>query len=76
MRRLNYSGGERKLPAENAGATYHRREREHGRFSRILSLPGQVDGEAVSAKVADGFLTVVLPKAEAAKPKQIAVQSE
>ncbi len=68
--------GERKPTAENAGATYHRREREHGRFSRILSLPGQVDGDAVSAKAADGVLTVVLPKAEAAKPKQITVKAE
>jgi HSP20 family protein len=67
--------GERKLPDENSGATYHRRERDSGRFSRILTLPGLVDAEAINAKMADGVLTVVLPKAEAAKPKQISVKA-
>ena len=68
--------GERRLPAEDAGATFHRRERESGYFSRILTLPGSVNAEAISAKITDGVLTVVLPKAEAAKPKQISVKAE
>lgn len=68
--------GERKLPVENSGATYHRRERDAGRFSRILTLPGLVNGEAIGAKMAEGVLTVVLPKAEAAKPKQISIKAE
>ncbi|HDR16225.1 MAG TPA: Hsp20/alpha crystallin family protein [Desulfobacteraceae bacterium] len=67
--------GERKLPDENSGATYHRREREAGRFSRILTLPGMVDSEGINAKMSDGVLTVVLPKAEAAKPKRISVKA-
>ncbi len=67
--------GERLALAENSGATYHRRERDSGRFSRILSLPGMVNAEAINAKMADGVLTVVLPKAEAAKPKQISVKA-
>lgn len=67
--------GERKMPEENSGATYHRRERDYGRFSRILTLPGTIDAEGIHAKMADGVLTVVLPKAEAAKPKQIAVKA-
>jgi HSP20 family protein len=67
--------GERKLPVEDKKARYHRREREAGRFSRIVSLPTQVDTGKVQAHCADGILTVVLPKAEAAKPKQIAVKA-
>jgi HSP20 family protein len=67
--------GERLALAENSGATYHRRERDSGHFSRILSLPGTVNAEAINAKMADGVLTVVLPKAEAAKPKQISVKA-
>jgi HSP20 family protein len=67
--------GERKLPVEDKKARYHRREREAGRFSRIVSLPTQVDTGKVQARCADGILTVVLPKAEAAKPKQIAVKA-
>lgn len=66
--------GERKLPAEDDKAHYHRREREAGRFSRIVSLPAQVDTGKVEAKSTDGVLTVTLPKAEIAKPKQIAVK--
>ncbi|MBW1699701.1 MAG: Hsp20/alpha crystallin family protein [Deltaproteobacteria bacterium] len=67
--------GERKLPAEDEKAKYHRREREAGKFSRIVSLPAQVDMDKVEAGCADGVLTVVLPKTEAAKPKQITVKS-
>lgn len=67
--------GERKLPVENEKAQYHRREREAGRFSRIVSLPAQMDTGKVEARCTDGVLTVVLPKAEAARPKQIAVKA-
>jgi HSP20 family protein len=67
--------GERKIPAEDEKAQYHRREREAGRFSRIISLPAVVDGGKVEAHCVDGILTVVLPKAEAAKPKQISVKT-
>jgi len=67
--------GERKLPAEDEKAQYHRREREAGRFSRIVSLPAQIDAGKVEARCTDGVLTVTLPKAEAAKPKQIAVKA-
>ena len=67
--------GERKIPAEDETATYHRREREAGKFSRIISLPGQVDTGKVKARSADGILTVVLPKAEAAKPRQITIKA-
>jgi HSP20 family protein len=67
--------GERKIPAEDEKAKYHRREREAGRFSRIISLPAQVDTTRVEASSVDGILTVVLPKSEAAKPKQITVKT-
>jgi HSP20 family protein len=67
--------GERTMPAENEKARYHRREREAGKFSRVVSLPSQVDASKVEARCVDGVLTVVLPKAEAAKPKQIAVKT-
>ena len=66
---------ERKLPAEDEKAQYHRREREAGRFSRVVSLPGQLNTGKVEAVCTDGVLTVTLPKAEAAKPKQIAVKT-
>lgn len=67
--------GERKLPVEDEKAQYHRREREAGRFSRIFNLPAQIDAGKVEARCTDGVLTVTLPKAEAAKPKQITVKA-
>jgi HSP20 family protein len=66
--------GERKLPVEDEKAQYHRREREAGRFSRIVSLPAQVNTGKTEARCTDGVLTVVLPKAEEVKPKQITVK--
>ena len=67
--------GERKIAPEDEKATYHRREREAGRFSRIVTLPAPVDTGKVEAGCTNGVLQVTLPKAEAAKPKQIAVKA-
>ena len=52
----------------------HRREREAGRFSRAVALPDDIDTENVRARLADGVLTVTIPKAAKSKPRQIAVQ--
>ena len=66
--------GERKIPEEGEKAKYHRREREAGKFSRAIGLPGDIDSDKVEAKMRDGFLTITIPKAEAAKPRQITVK--
>jgi HSP20 family protein len=66
--------GERKLPKEDQGARYHRRERESGKFSRVVSLPGEINPDKVEASLVNGILTVVVPKAEAARPRQISVR--
>ena len=67
--------GERKIAAEEEGARYHRREREAGTFSRMIGLPGEVDADKVEANLENGILTIVVSKAEIAKPKQISVSS-
>lgn len=67
--------GERKIPSEDEKATYHRREREAGSFNRMITLPTDVDTAKVEARCVDGVLTVVLPKSESAKPKQISVKA-
>jgi HSP20 family protein len=41
----------------------------------MIGLPGEIDSNKVEASCEDGVLTIVLPKAEAAKPKQITVKS-
>ena len=67
--------GKRKIAAEEEGARYHRRERDAGTFSRMIGLPGDINPDNVDAKLENGILTVVVSKAEAAKPKQITVKS-
>lgn len=44
-----------------------------GAFRRTLRLPNEVNAEKVEAKIADGILTLTLPKAESARPKKIKV---
>jgi HSP20 family protein len=67
--------GERKIPSEGENVKYHRREREAGNFSRIITLPDPVDPAKVEAHAANGVLTIVIPKAETAKPRQITVKT-
>jgi len=66
--------GERKIQAEQQEVKYHRRERESGKFSRIVALPGEIDTGKVNAGLKNGILTITLPKAEKAKPKQVKVR--
>ena len=66
--------GERKISAEGNGVKYHRREREAGKFSRLINLPGEVDVNKVEASMVNGVLKVTIPKAEVAKPRQITVK--
>lgn len=49
--------------------------RRTGRFEYRTVLPGEVNAEGVSASLADGVLTVNVPKAEAAKPRHIEITS-
>jgi len=65
--------GERKQEKEEKGRRFHKIEREYGRFVRRFALPSEVDGEQVRAEFTDGVLKVLLPKAPAARPKQIDV---
>jgi HSP20 family protein len=51
-----------------------RRTRRSGRFEYRTTLPRDVDADQVSATLADGVLTVRVPKAEAARPRRIEIQ--
>lgn len=66
--------GERKADAPE-GYTPHRTERSAYRFSRSFSLPTKVDLEKTQAIVKDGVLTVTMPKAPEAQPRQISVRA-
>ena len=55
-------------------ATYLHRERTATRLARTLTLPTDVDSEGVGASLADGVLTVTLPKARAVRKRVIEVK--
>lgn len=63
--------GRREPAAGVPEASYHRRERAVGPFSRTISLPFNVDAGRVSAAADAGVLTIELPRPEADKPKRI-----
>lgn len=65
--------GERKVENVSEDTAVHRREFSYGKFQRVLNLPSEVTADKVKAQYKDGILTVTLAKAEAAKPKQIAI---
>ena len=66
--------GERKTGEKHKDAETYRAERYVGRFHRALTLPAQVKADAVKANYKDGILTITLPKAEEAKPKQVEIK--
>lgn len=65
--------GERKIKTEGENVRYHRKEREAGKFSRVIEFPSDINADAIQAKMINGILTVNLAKAESAKPRQITV---
>ena len=68
--------GEKKSAAKSDGEDVRRDERRYGKFVRSLEFPGDVDAAKVAARFKDGVLVVTLPKAEASRPKTIAVKVE
>ncbi len=61
--------------ADQEGVCYHRRERGVGAFSRAVRLPVDIEAGKVEAQLSNGVLTIVLPKAEAARPRKVEVKA-
>lgn len=57
------------------GYSVHRQERGRYKLSRSLTFPLEVEAAKAEAKLKNGVLTVSLPKAEVAKPRQISVKA-
>ena len=68
--------GELPAPETLDGVEYLLRERRYGKFARSLTLPTEVNGAKAEAIIADGVLTLRLPKAETAKPRTIKVNAK
>jgi HSP20 family protein len=54
---------------------YSYREIRRGSLSRTLTLPGGLNADRATASFQDGLLRLSLPKAEAAKPRQIKINA-
>ena len=66
--------GEKKQEAEERTERVHRYERSYGSFERSFALPSTVDPDKIQATHANGVLTVTVPKAERARPREISIQ--
>jgi HSP20 family protein len=58
------------------GDSYHRRERWSGQFTKTVDMPFLIETSKVDAKFSRGILHITAPRAEAEKPKKIAVKSD
>jgi HSP20 family protein len=65
--------GERKPNPPPEKSTVHIDERQAGRFRRVVTLPDDIDPNAVEAKYRDGVLHISIARKEAAQPRRIDV---
>jgi HSP20 family protein len=70
---LTFSGESTSTAGDNEVADF--REYNAGRFYRQFSLSDKVDQDKIEARLRDGVLRLVLPKAAATKPKQIKIKT-
>ncbi len=68
--------GSRKSEELKTGEASHRQERVSGEFARTFRLPYAVDSGKVDASCERGVLRVKMPRAEADKPRKIAIKSQ
>lgn len=66
--------GEKKQESEKKGENHHRVERSYGVFQRSFTLSSSIMSDRIEASYDNGVLTITLPKAEEAKPKEIEVK--
>jgi len=66
--------GERAMRPAPDNASVHIDERFAGRFRRVVSLPDDVDAQAVQATYRDGVLHLSIPRKEAPQPRRITIQ--
>ena len=68
--------GSVKEESEVEDGCYYCKERREGTFQRSVTLPAPTVPDKAEAKLENGVLTLVLPKAEEVKPKSIKVKTE
>jgi HSP20 family protein len=65
--------GSRKQEEVSDEIKVHRKERSHGDFQRLFTLPDDVDQEKVDASYHDGVLHITVHRKESSKPRQITI---
>jgi HSP20 family protein len=65
--------GERKQEKVTKDSKVHRVERAYGKYYRSFSLPKKIKEDKINAEFIDGQLTIIIPKVEEAKPKEIEI---
>ena len=66
--------GERQRQTPGEDATVHIDERFEGRFRRVVTLPDDIDPNAVDAKYTDGVLRISIGRKQSAQPRRITIQ--
>ncbi len=68
--------GESEKKSEVEDKNYYRKEIRRGSFYRSIPLPAHVNGDEASASAEDGVLKIMVPKAKAAKVKNIEIKTK
>lgn len=75
---ITLSGGSLVIKGNRKHGTgsYYRQERPTGLFQRVVNLNVPINLDKVNAKMKDGILEVVIPKADEAIPKKISIKAD
>jgi HSP20 family protein len=67
--------GEKRQQSDDRTGRLRSFERSYGPFERSFALPSTIDPDRISASFEHGILTVTIPKAERARPREIPVNA-
>ena len=71
---LSITGEKHEEKESGKGTKRHRTERYSGTFARRFTLPGAIKADNIDASYKDGVLSLMIPKAEEAKPRSIDIK--
>ena len=66
--------GERVQDKEAKDKKIHRIERSYGKYYRSFNIPKEIKDDKIKAEFKDGQLTIIIPKADEVKPKEIDIK--
>ena len=72
--RLTIQGRREAQPASGDAVHYHQVERGHGTFRRVFEFAEKIDGDRIVADLAEGVLTITIPKVPPPPPRKIEVR--